>query len=62
MQSIYTSPQMAAISHLRMLQVEKNPAQDRIYVRLAYTYGIEIPTIADESGLSVASVRDLILA
>lgn len=61
MQSIYTSTQQVAIQHLRMLKLERNRAQDRLYVRLAYTYGLEIPTIAAESDMSLDAVRSLLV-
>jgi hypothetical protein len=50
----------AAVRHLRLLQVERDPAQDALYVRLAFTYGVEIPDIAEASGLSLDRIRSIL--
>ena len=55
-----TTRQEAAITHLRMLQLERNPEQDALYVRLAFTYGLGVTEISDASGLSAETVSNII--
>lgn len=50
----------AAVHHLRLLRSERNPAQDALYVRLAFTYGVEVPEIAEASGLPIHAVRAIL--
>ena len=43
-----------------MLQLEHNPNQDRYYVTLAYSYGLTVPEIVNESGIPVERVRSIL--
>jgi hypothetical protein len=58
--SSMTTLQTTAVTHLRMLQHERNPAQDALYVRLAYIYGVQVTSIADASGLPVTAVQNIL--
>jgi hypothetical protein len=60
MEDLMTTLQSVAVDHLRMLQLERNPEQDVLYVRLAFTYGVEIPDIAHASGLPIERVRSIL--
>jgi DNA-directed RNA polymerase specialized sigma24 family protein len=54
-----SSTRRAAIEHLAIVKKNrKRQAEDeRLYVRLSYTYGLTVPEIADESGISVEAIR-----
>jgi hypothetical protein len=40
--------------------VERDPAQDELYVRLAFTYGLMVLEIAAESGIPVERVQTIL--
>lgn len=40
---------------------DRTHALERYYVKLAYTYGVEIENIARLSGIDLAAVRELLL-
>lgn len=50
----------AAADHLRMLRLERDPKQDALYVRLAFTYGIPVDEIASISDLPLQRVRAIL--
>lgn len=54
--------QTAAIKQLELCRLERNPSQDRLYVRLAYTYGITVPEIAEHADLSVETVQQMLVS
>jgi hypothetical protein len=60
MEDLMTTLQSAAVDHLRMLQLERDPSQDALYVRLAFGYGVEVPAIVKASGLSIDAVRSIL--
>lgn len=50
----------SAAQHLVLLRNENNPAQDRLYVRLAAQHGMTPADIAKWSELPVERVRDIL--
>ena len=51
----------AAVTHLTLLRREPfNTKQHRLYVQLAFTYGLTVPQIVEASGLDVRRVQYLI--
>ncbi|TIH27048.1 hypothetical protein D4765_18760 [Subtercola vilae] len=52
----------AARQHLELLKNQHNTLniQDRLYVGLAYTYGITVPEIVSTSGIPTERVRALL--
>lgn len=51
----------AAVTHLTMLRREPNNIkQHRLYVQLAFTYGLTVPQIVEASGLDVRRVQHLL--
>jgi len=43
-----------------MLRLERDPKQDALYVRLAFTYGIPVDEIASISDLPLQRVRAIL--
>lgn len=55
-----TTLESAAITHLRLLRLERTPQQDELYVRLASNHGLPAALIAVESLLSVEEVESIL--
>ena len=51
----------SAAIQLTLLRGEGNPAQDRLYVTLAFNYGLVPAKIASYSGLPIDTVRRILV-
>jgi hypothetical protein len=55
-----TTLEIAAVTHLRLLRLERTPQQDRLYVCLAYQHGLAPARIAAESLIPINDVRKIL--